>query len=223
MVLVNRRVDDLELPAVTADDAVGIELAVAHLAGARAPPDRAPGRPAEHLHRRRPAPGLPARGPRPRARRRPGAGRRVRVLVGGGRARARCAGCSTRAPSSPRSSAATTCSRSAATTCSTSAACAAPRTSAWSASTGCRSWTRCSPPLTTVQHPALRARLRGGAAAARRDRRAGPHAALGAARPVAGGPPLDRPAAASWRSLAGYLGMRAGRRLAPTRRSANSA
>jgi LacI family transcriptional regulator len=32
MVLVNRRVDDLELPAVTADDAVGIELAVAHLA-----------------------------------------------------------------------------------------------------------------------------------------------------------------------------------------------
>ena len=33
MVLVNRRVDDLELPSVTADDAVGIELAVAHLAG----------------------------------------------------------------------------------------------------------------------------------------------------------------------------------------------
>jgi LacI family transcriptional regulator, galactose operon repressor len=33
MVLVNRRVDDLELPAVTADDAVGIGLAVAHLAG----------------------------------------------------------------------------------------------------------------------------------------------------------------------------------------------
>jgi LacI family transcriptional regulator len=32
MVLVNRRVDDLELPQVTADDAVGIELAVAHLA-----------------------------------------------------------------------------------------------------------------------------------------------------------------------------------------------
>jgi LacI family transcriptional regulator len=32
MVLVNRRVDDLELPAVTADDAVGIGLAVAHLA-----------------------------------------------------------------------------------------------------------------------------------------------------------------------------------------------
>jgi LacI family transcriptional regulator len=32
MVLVNRRVDNLELPSVTADDAVGIELAVAHLA-----------------------------------------------------------------------------------------------------------------------------------------------------------------------------------------------
>jgi len=32
MVLVNRRVDGLELPSVTADDAVGIELAVAHLA-----------------------------------------------------------------------------------------------------------------------------------------------------------------------------------------------
>jgi LacI family transcriptional regulator, galactose operon repressor len=33
MVLVNRRVDNLELPSVSADDAVGIELAVAHLAG----------------------------------------------------------------------------------------------------------------------------------------------------------------------------------------------
>ena len=33
MVLVNRRVDGLELPSVTADDAVGIDLAVAHLAG----------------------------------------------------------------------------------------------------------------------------------------------------------------------------------------------
>jgi LacI family transcriptional regulator len=33
MVLVNRRVDRLELPSVSADDAVGIELAVAHLAG----------------------------------------------------------------------------------------------------------------------------------------------------------------------------------------------
>jgi LacI family transcriptional regulator len=32
MVLVNRRVDSLELPSVTADDAVGIELAVSHLA-----------------------------------------------------------------------------------------------------------------------------------------------------------------------------------------------
>jgi LacI family transcriptional regulator len=32
MVLVNRRVDNLELPQVSADDAVGIELAVAHLA-----------------------------------------------------------------------------------------------------------------------------------------------------------------------------------------------
>jgi LacI family transcriptional regulator len=32
MVLVNRRVEELELPAVTPDDAVGIELAVAHLA-----------------------------------------------------------------------------------------------------------------------------------------------------------------------------------------------
>lgn len=32
MVLVNRRVDGLELPSVTADDAVGIELAVAHFA-----------------------------------------------------------------------------------------------------------------------------------------------------------------------------------------------
>jgi LacI family transcriptional regulator len=32
LVLVNRRVDELELPAVTPDDAVGIELAVAHLA-----------------------------------------------------------------------------------------------------------------------------------------------------------------------------------------------
>ena len=32
MVLVNRRVDDLELPSVTADDAVGIGLAVAHMA-----------------------------------------------------------------------------------------------------------------------------------------------------------------------------------------------
>jgi LacI family transcriptional regulator len=32
MVLVNRRVDDLELPSVTADDAAGTQLAVAHLA-----------------------------------------------------------------------------------------------------------------------------------------------------------------------------------------------
>ena len=33
MVLVNRRVDDLELPSVTADNDAGIELAVTHLAG----------------------------------------------------------------------------------------------------------------------------------------------------------------------------------------------
>jgi LacI family transcriptional regulator len=33
MVLVNRRVDDLELPSVTADDDAGIEMAVKHLAG----------------------------------------------------------------------------------------------------------------------------------------------------------------------------------------------
>lgn len=32
MVLVNRKVDDLEVPSVTADDAAGIQLAVAHLA-----------------------------------------------------------------------------------------------------------------------------------------------------------------------------------------------
>ena len=56
MVLVNRQVDDLEVPVGDGDDATGIELAVAHLAALGTSPDRAPRRPARHLDRRAPGP-----------------------------------------------------------------------------------------------------------------------------------------------------------------------
>ena len=143
MVLVNRRLDDLDLPSVTADDAFGIGWRSTTWPGsATAGSPTWPGR-------RTPPPASSAPAPSGSAVRDHGLAddpalvADVRLLDRGRRGRGRCAGCSTPASTSPRSSRATTCSRSAATTCSPSAACTAPTTSASWASTTCRSWTSC--------------------------------------------------------------------------------
>ena len=143
MVLVNRRVDDLELPAVTADDAVGIELAVAHLAGLghrriahlAGPQNTSTGvvrarafRHAVRDHGLADDPALVAECAYwTEADGRPA----LRGLLDSG-------------PSSPRSSRGNDLLALGCYDVFPSAGCAAPRTSAWSASTGCRSWTRCA-------------------------------------------------------------------------------
>ena len=153
MVLINRRLQSNEVPSVTPDDAAGASMAVEHLVSLGHTPDRAPRRPAGHLHRAGAHPRLPRRAARPRARRRPGAGRDL-LLLDRGRGRpgaARAARLGRRR--SPPCSRATTCSRSAATTCSRSAGWPAPATCRVMGFNDMPFIDKLRPPLTSVRVP----------------------------------------------------------------------
>ena len=91
VVLVNRHQEGLPLPSVVPDDAAGIRPGSGSPGRARPPPDRAHRRPAEHLHRGRPAARLPRCGAGARDGPGPEAGPAGRIVVGG-RGRARAAG-----------------------------------------------------------------------------------------------------------------------------------
>ena len=139
IVLVNRRLEDESLPAVTVDDREGARLAVEHVVALGHRRVAHLGGPQElstgHQRYLGFVAAMAAAGVEvdPRA-----IALRAGVHRGGGRARS-AASCSTRRRTSPRSSRPTTCSRSAATTSSPSAVCAVPTTSRSSASTTCRS------------------------------------------------------------------------------------
>ena len=153
LVLVNRSLEDGSVPAVTVNDRQGIRLAVEHVAALGHAPDRTCRGPAEHIHRASSPPRF-RRGDARRGAARPEGAMSVSADGSPRRKAHGCApSCSTRRPTSPRSSPVTTCSRSAATTRSSRAVCAAQTDLSIVGFNDMPFVDRLRPPLTSVRVP----------------------------------------------------------------------